>query len=138
MNKGKFLRRRKAGGFTLLEILVVILLVGLLLGMVGKNVIGVFIRGKKGAAEIQIKEFEGAIQLYQVTNGKIPEALEDLLEPDPASGQPYITSDSVPLDPWGNEYDYQPAGSTYTIISYGADGSPGGEGENADISSEEL
>lgn len=126
-------RRSTRGGFTLLEILVVVLLIGLLIGVVGPNVWNVLVRGKVGTCKFQIRQIEAAIELYQASNGTVPDTLQELTEPDPISGKPWL--DIEPLDPWGNDYLYDVRGSDYEIISYGKDGVAGGEGEDADISS---
>ena len=129
-------RRR---GFTLIEILVVLLLVGLVVGFVGTNVFGGLLRGQKKAAEIQIKNLQSALNMYQLANLEYPDTLEELAQPDPETGQPFLDGGKVPLDPWNNDYFYEvgPDGVP-VIISYGKDGSPGGDGENADISSQDI
>ena len=135
MNK-RNTKRRRAAGFTLIEILVVVLIIGLLVGLVGQNVFKALFKGQRGAAEIQIRNFDGALDLYRLEFSKYPDSLEDLLEED-ENGEAFL--DSIPLDPWNNEYEYsvEPDGS-YLIISFGADGEEGGEGENADLRSDEI
>ncbi len=126
--------RRKKAGFTLIEIMVVVLIIGLLVSLIGPNIYNQLIRSKKRVAEIQIKNLQASINLYQLQLQRLPDSLDDLAQPDEETGKPYI--DSIPMDPWGNEYEYnQLSDGTYEIISYGGDGVPGGEGENADISS---
>ena len=129
----------RRGGFTLLEILVVVLIIGLLIGVVGTNVFQALIRGQRGTTEMQIKQFEGALKRYRLDNGRYPEALEELAEPDPITNEPYLDGGKVPLDPWKNDYSYQlnPDGS-FLIISFGKDGEAGGTGENADITTETI
>jgi len=128
--------RRRAAGFTLIEILVVVLIIGLLVGLVGQNVFKALFKGQRGAAEIQIKNFDGALDLYRIEFGRYPDSLEDLLEED-ENGEAFLPS--IPLDPWNHEYEYSlEADGKYLIISFGADGEEGGEGENADIRSDEI
>lgn len=136
MNTVKKTCLRRAG-FTLLEVLVVVLIIGLLLGVVGTNVFRALIRGQRGTAEMQIRHFEEAMNEFQMDKRRWPETLEELTEPDPVAGKPYM--DSIPLDPWKNEYQYEITPENKPLItSFGADGVPGGEGENADISSETM
>ena len=96
-NKQKTARR---GGFTLLEILVVILIIGLLLGVVGTNVFKALFTGQRRSIEMQIKQFEGALNFYRLEHNKYPESLEELVEPDVMSGEPYLKGGKLPLDPW--------------------------------------
>ncbi len=124
---------RPNAGFTLIEIMAVILIIGLLVSTVGRNVLGSLFTAKRTVAERQIKEFEGALTQYKMIYGKYPDSLEVLTEPDPELGdEPFI--EKIPLDPWGYEYDYDIEDGKPVIISYGADGARGGEGEDADIS----
>lgn len=136
--KTKRSRRDARSGFTLIEILVVILILGLLLGVVGTNVFDALIRGKKGTTEIQIRNFEGAIDQFRLNNnGRLPESLDQLTEPDQLTGEALL--DRLPMDPWEREYFYDPLdGGNYIVGSYGADGEPGGEGEDKDITNETL
>lgn len=131
-------RNRNRRGFTLMELMVVIAILGLLVTLVAPNVWNVFRQGNVRTAQSQIKNFEGAIGQYRSVNGgKVPESLEALADPDPKNfNEPYIDG-SIPLDPWGNAYEYKKlSNSKYVITSLGADGVPGGEGDDADISSE--
>ncbi len=133
-----FRRPRRDSGFTLLEIMVVVLIIGLVLSVVGGNVFQALFAGQEGTAKNQIRNFQQALDQYQLFNHRYPDSLEDLTSGEGApGGEPYMKK--IPLDPWGNEYHYEttPEGG-YVIISYGADGDPGGEGKNADISSEDL
>jgi len=126
--------RREKAGFTLIEIMVVVLIIGLLVSLIGPNIYNQLIRSKKSTAVFQIKNLEATINLYQLQLQRLPDSLEELTQPDEETGKPWINS--IPTDPWGNEYEYnQLSDGTYEIISYGGDGVPGGEGENADISS---
>lgn len=127
-------RRRRQGGFTLIEIMVVVLIIGLLVGLVGTNVFQALVKGKKGTARAQIRNLVGAVNQYILDHNGPPDSLEELTEPDEETGQPYIKS--IPLDPWDHEYEYIVNNDgTFEILSYGRDGAPGGTGEDADISS---
>jgi general secretion pathway protein G len=129
---------RRARGFTLIEILVVVLIIGLLVSVVGPNVWNTFIRSQKGVAKAQIENLKTALEQYRLNLNRYPDTLDELLQPDPTTGRPWLDRKSVPLDPWGNEYFYTvEADGSYVITCFGADGAPGGEGENADLSSEE-
>lgn len=132
------LRPAKRDGFTILEIMVVLLIIGLILGTVGRNAFQALFAGQEGTAKNQIRLFHSSLQDYWLQNNKYPDTLEALTEGEGApGGEPYMKS--IPLDPWSNEYHYEivPGGDPM-ITSYGADGQPGGEGKNADITSEDL
>ncbi len=132
------LRPAKRAGFTILEIMVVLLIIGLILGTVGRNAFQALFAGQEGTAKNQIRLFHSSLQDYWLQNNKYPDTLEALTEGEGApGGEPYMKS--IPLDPWSNEYHYEivPGGDPM-ITSYGADGQPGGEGKNADITSEDL
>ncbi len=138
MAKPKFRRRRRRqGGFTLIEIMVVVLIIGLLVGLVGTNVFQALVKGKKGTARTQIRQLEGAVDMYRTYNNRLPDSLEELTEPDEDTGEPYIKR--VPLDPWDHEYEYIVNNDgSFEIVSYGRDGAPGGTGEDEDLSSADL
>lgn len=129
--QGHRLRR----GFTLVELLVVIVIIGLLATAVVTNYDKIFPKGREARVKTDLLAIESAIDLFKMeNNGKLPENLGRLVEPD-SNGQRYIKDkESVPLDPWDHEYFYnvQPNG-TYDLGSYGADGQPGGDGENGDV-----
>ena len=141
MNKA--IRRRNARGMTLIEILVVLVLIGVVLGIVGGNFIGKGEKAKADAAKIEIGQISQTLDLYKLEIGRYPTTQEGLqaLIAAPAGvtnwNGPYWKKTSVPKDPWGNEYKYtSPAqAAPYEIISLGADGREGGEGPNKDISS---
>ena len=130
-------------GMTLIEILVVLVLIGIVLGIVGGNFIGKGEKAKADAAKIEIGQISQTLDLYKLEIGRYPTTQEGLqaLIAAPAGvsnwNGPYWKKSSVPKDPWGNEYKYSsPAQSApYEIISLGADGREGGEGPNKDISS---
>ncbi|MFP4145638.1 MAG: type II secretion system major pseudopilin GspG [Phycisphaeraceae bacterium] len=129
-------------GFSLLEVMVVLIIIGFVLGLVGVNVIGQLKGARHDTAVAQIRMIEKNLEAFQLENGRVPtsnEGLQVLLEPSPRTGEPIMTS--LPDDPWGNPYEYaSPAlnGEPYEIISYGADGREGGQGADADIISTEL
>ena len=138
-------RRRSANcgerGFTLVEILVVITIIGLIMGLVGPRVLNYLTESKAKAAKIQIESFASALDLYFLDNGRYPSSSEGLgaLVQRPGSTMswngPYLKGAIVPNDPWGNAYLYRAPGQhgTYDIMSYGADGQEGGTGSGTDI-----
>lgn len=138
-------------GFTLVEILVVVLILSVLTGIVGVSVWGYLASGKQAATRVQIKTFKMALNSFRADSGNYPtqaQGLEALCKkPDkppmpahyPAEG--YLDSREPPKDPWGRDYIYLAPGRSnalFEVISYGADGEPGGEGENQDVSSSDL
>jgi general secretion pathway protein G len=136
--------RTAAAGMTLIEILVVLVLIGIVLGIVGGNFIGRGEKAKGDAAKIEIGQIGQALDLYKLEVGRYPttqEGLQALVQAPSGAGNwngPYWKKATVPKDPWGNDYKYaSPAqnGGPYEIMSYGADGKEGGEGPNKDISS---
>lgn len=141
---------KKNHGFTLIELLVVILILGLLIGIVGPRVIGRTDDAKVSAARIQIEGFISALQMYKLDNGVYPsteQGLQALVEPPQTGTAPrnwrqggYLERRQIPKDPWGNEYVYLSPGAhgDFDLLSYGADGVPGGDGYNRDITSWEL
>lgn len=131
---------RNNGGFTLVELMVVIAIIAALATIVGVNVLGSMDDADVGAAQAQIRNFKTALTSYKITYKKFPTASEGLeaLVNNP-KGKNFLDSKTVPTDPWGNPYIYSADGSSgFKIVSYGADGSPGGTGYDADISSDDL
>ncbi|MGX9776899.1 type II secretion system major pseudopilin GspG [Janthinobacterium aestuarii] len=135
---------RGARGFTLLELLVVIVIIGLLAAYVGPKYFAQLGKSEVTVAKAQIEAFEKSLDTYRLDVGRYPtteEGLAALLVAPPAAGTrwngPYLKK-AVPLDPWGHAYQYRAPGSKgeYDIVSMGKDGQPGGSGENADISSQ--
>ena len=135
---------RKARGFTLLELLVVIVIIGLLAAYVGPKYFAQLGKSEVTVAKAQIEAFEKSLDTYRLDVGRYPtteEGLGALLVAPPAAGTrwngPYLKK-AVPLDPGGHAYQYRAPGSKgeYDIVSMGKDGQPGGSGENADISSQ--
>jgi general secretion pathway protein G len=134
-------------GFTLLEIIIVVFILGLLAAIVTPKIIGRTDDARIADAKVQIKNFETALKLFKLDNGFYPvteQGLESLVE-KPTSGQipqkyredGYLEQNRIPLDPWGNPYAYISPGihGDFDIICYGADGREGGEGKDADIES---
>jgi general secretion pathway protein G len=129
-------RRRR--GFTLIELLVVLVILGLLAGLVGPQVMRYLGESKTSTAQLQIGDLSAALDLYRIDVGSYPSSQQGLSalvrEPQGARNWngPYLRRREVPLDPWGNEYGYRSPGEhgPFDIWSYGADGQPGGEGEN--------
>ena len=137
--KGIALRNQK--GFTLVELIVVMVIIGLLASFVYVKFIGRVGESKQNAAKAQIEIFNQALELYRLDTGQYPSSEQGLnaLNQDPGVENwagPYLKK-AVPNDPWHRPYSYQSPGAhgDYDISSYGADGSPGGEGENKDINS---
>ncbi len=132
-------------GFTLVELLVVIIILGLLAGLVGPRLFGRVGQSKQAAARAQIELFGASLDQYRLDVGSYPATAQglDALTKNPGIANwngPYLKK-GVPKDPWGNAYQYKSpgdAGRDYDIISQGADNAPGGEGENADITSWET
>jgi general secretion pathway protein G len=130
-------------GFTLVEILVVITIIGLIMGLVGPRVLNYLAESKVKAAKIQIESLAGALDLYFLDTGNYPSGSEGLnalvQRPGNAAGWngPYVKGNVVPNDPWGKPYVYRSPGQygKYDIISFGADGQQGGNGAAADITS---
>ena len=124
-----------AAGFTLIEILVVMAIIGMLAVMVAPRIFNQQAGAQRDAALSQISALEAALDTYRLDVGQYPDSLEGLVENDSgraAWNGPYLRRE-VPLDPWGNEYVYDSDGRGFTLVSYGPDGERGGEGDGADI-----
>ncbi|TCK08762.1 type II secretion system major pseudopilin GspG [Marinobacterium mangrovicola] len=134
--------KRTAAGFTLLELLVVLVILGLLASLVGPQVLRHVGSSKTQTAALQIQELGAALDLYRLEVGRYPttqQGLEALVkQPSGATNWngPYLSKNVVRQDPWGNDYNYEAPGShgEYDLYSLGADGQEGGEGENQDVS----
>ena len=134
-------------GFTLIELMVVIVILGILAGLIIPRIMGRPEEARRMKGRIQIESIETALKLYRLDNGEYPsteQGLEALVE-SPTVGQlpkawrkgGYLEKGKVPKDPWGNDYIYLCPGlhDDFDLMSYGADGEPGGEDNNADINS---
>jgi len=137
-------------GFTLIELMVVIVIFGILAGLIIPRIMGRPEEARRMKARVQIESIETALKLYKLDNGSYPtteQGLQALVEA-PDIGQlarnwregGYLEKGRVPRDPWDNDYVYLSPGAhdDFDLISYGADGEPGGEGDNKDINSWEL
>jgi general secretion pathway protein G len=141
----RFLRARRAAqaGFTLIEMLVVITIIGLIMALVAPRVLNYLAESKVKAAKIQIASLGSALDLYYLDVGHYPTSAEGLnaLVQRPGNlttwNGPYLKGDVVPEDPWGRPYAYRSPGEhgPYDIVSYGADGQEGGTGTASDITS---
>jgi general secretion pathway protein G len=134
------------GGFTLIELLVVIIVLGLLVGLVGPRLFGRVGQSKQATAKAQIELLGAALDQYRLDIGAYPQTAQGLeaLQTNPGSvtgwNGPYLKK-AVPRDPWGNAYKFRCCPGQhgdYDLWSEGADGAPGGEGENADVTSWEA
>ena len=143
MTRHKTVRRGRIafqGGFTLMELLVVLAILGLLMSLVGPQVLNQLGGAKTKTALIQIKDLEQALEMYKLDVGRFPssdQGLDALVKnPGGASGWngPYLKAD-VPMDPWKREYIYKYPGDRgeLDIFTLGQNGTPGGEGEDSDV-----
>jgi general secretion pathway protein G len=132
--------RKTISGFTLLELLVVVVIIGLLAGFVAPRYFGQVGKSEVNVAKAQLDALEKALDQYRLDTGRYPSAelgLKALVERpanEPKWNGPYLRK-AIPLDPWGKPYLYRIPGekAEFDLLSYGKDGQPGGAGENADI-----
>jgi general secretion pathway protein G len=130
-------------GFTLVEMLVVLVIIGLIMGLVGPRVLNYLTDAREKTARLQIESFSNALDLFYIDAGRYPTSAEGLgaLAQRPPGidvwNGPYVKGGAVPKDPWGNPYVYRSPGQhgNYDIVSLGSDGRDGGEGSNADVNS---
>ena len=137
-------------GFTLIELMVVIVILGVLAGLIVPRIMGRPDEARQLKAKMQIESLETALKLYKLDNGAYPstdQGLEALVSAPDTPPVPrkwreggYLEKGKVPTDPWGNTFVYLSPGvhDDYDIASYGADGVSGGDGKNADINSWEI
>ncbi|MDT8320359.1 MAG: type II secretion system major pseudopilin GspG [Xanthomonadales bacterium] len=131
--------RRLTRGFTLVELLLVLVILALIGGLVLPGIIGKAEGAKVKAAASQVSRLSMAVESFYLDTGTTPDSLEQLVEePGSVAGWngPYVKPSSL-KDPWGREYEYRYPGDhgEFDIVSFGADGQPGGEDRNADINS---
>lgn len=141
---------RRTAGFTLIELMVVIVILGILAGLIVPRIMGRPEEAKQLKAKLQIESLETSLQLYKLDNGVYPgteQGLQALIEPPTTGNVPqkwreggYVEKGRLPKDPWGNEFVYLSPGAhgDFDLISYGADGVPGGEGRDKDINNWEI
>jgi general secretion pathway protein G len=134
-------------GFTLIELMVVIVILGILAGLIVPRIMGRPDEARRAKARIQIESIETALKLYRLDNGNYPtteQGLQALVVPPPVGALAknwrlggYLEKTKVPKDPWDNDFVYISPGAygEYDLSSRGADGEPGGEGKNKDINS---
>jgi general secretion pathway protein G len=130
----------RAAGFTLLELLVVMVIIGLLAGYVGPKLFGQIGKSEVKAAKAQVDALQKALDQYRIDIGRYPSTEQGLaalvMKPadEPRWAGPYLAK-AVPADPWGRAYQYRAPGQhgEFDLLSFGRDGRAGGEGENADV-----
>ncbi|MCK9276445.1 MAG: type II secretion system major pseudopilin GspG [Syntrophales bacterium] len=138
-------KKYNAGGFTLIELMVVIVILGILAGLIVPRIMGRPDEARQAKARMQIESLETALKLYRLDNGNYPtteQGLQALVEA-PEVGElarkwregGYLEKGKVPKDPWGNDFVYLSPGANgeFDLLCYGADGEEGGEGKNTDI-----
>jgi len=126
-------RVRRRAGFTIAEMMVVIVIIGLIASLIVPNLGAFFGQAQGTKVKADIKSIVDAIETHRMVNaGKWPESLEEVVNP-PGGGKGFLKN--LPKDPWGNVYQYEPpsSGSPMRVYTLGGDNAPGGEGEDADL-----
>jgi len=136
-------RRKVSVAFTLMEIILVVVIIGILLTIVGPRITGKTIKAQKIAAKRQIEAFKNALQQYEMSVGDFPKTFQDLVVrpsdvPEDKWDGPYLNSNAVPKDPWGHEYHYRSPGEHYKDYDIWSDGKDGQSGTEDDIVSWET
>jgi general secretion pathway protein G len=133
----KSMRQRRSGqsGFTLIEIMVVVIIIGILISLVGTNIFPALEETEITATEFQLQQISNSLSMYRMKNARFPtseQGLEALVNP-PGGESRYM--DSIPKDSWGNEYNYRSPGQNgdFDLYSLGRDGQEGGDGIDGDI-----
>ena len=133
--KNRFQRTTGREGFSLAELMVVIVIIGLLVGVVAPNVFRYLFQGQEARMKVDLVTISDALENYALTHGgSYPDTLDSLVQED-ENGETYLkTGGKIPTDPWDNEYQYDPpaGGQAYRIYSLGEDGQQGGDGKAAD------
>jgi general secretion pathway protein G len=138
-------RSALAHAFTLTEMMVVLVIIGLIAAIVGPRLFNRLDTAKQRTAHVQIENLVSAVNLFRIDTGRLPtrdEGLDVLIHATDDGSQwlgPYLAKDQLPLDPWGHPYVYNVSadGKRYTILSYGSFGHPGGSGADKPITSDE-
>lgn len=131
--------RRRRAGFSLIELMVVIAIIAMLATAVGVNMFGALDDANVAQAKQEISNFKTGLIAYKIAFKKMPSSSEGLNALVSNSKKNFLNTDKIPNDPWGNPYVYTlESGTDFKIVSYGADGAPGGSGLDADISSDNL
>ncbi len=136
MNSKKIYKKQQ--GFSLMELLIVMVILGMLAAIVGPALWNKLAGAQRDSAKTQISNIEVALDSYRLDTFKYPNSLEDLVKNasnNPKWNGPYLKK-GMPKDPWGNDYQYQKPGQDgrdYDLYSFAVDGVQGGEGDNADI-----
>ena len=134
------MERKRNKGFTLIELMVVLVILGLLAALVAPRVLNRLGQSKQKIARTQIEMLSSALDQFKLDTGRYPtteEGLEALIKDPgvPGWNGPYLKKNKIPKDPWGRDFIYKCPGEhgDFDLYSLGADGKPGGTGENADI-----
>lgn len=137
------MQKHANSGFTLLEVMVVMVIIGILAALIVPNVMGRLDEAKTTAAKTDLTSLANALKMYRLDNGRYPSTEQGLqalkvrpeIAPVPKNWKTGGYLDNLPRDPWGNEYKYLQPGvhGEFDVFTLGADGAPGGEGQDADI-----